>query len=77
MVKAAQANLIKSLERAFASQGVHIGLVVVWGIVSDSTPLNPTSIAEQAWNLFAQQREEWTTQVTVYGDGSVNWKNTI
>jgi NAD(P)-dependent dehydrogenase (short-subunit alcohol dehydrogenase family) len=78
MTKAAQANLVKSLERAFSSRGIHVGLVVIWGIVStESTGLNPGNIAEQAWKLYSQRREEWTTQVTVYDDGSVVWEDTI
>ncbi|KAL2793513.1 putative NADP(+)-dependent dehydrogenase [Aspergillus keveii] len=78
MTKAAQANLVKSLEKAFSSQGVHVGLVVVWGMVStESAGLNPGNIAEQAWKLYSQKREEWTSQVTVYDDGRVEWEGTI
>ncbi|CEL06534.1 hypothetical protein ASPCAL09707 [Aspergillus calidoustus] len=78
MTKAAQANLVKSLEQVFSPQGVHVGLVVVWGIVStDSAGLNPGHIAEQAWKLYSQKREEWTSQVTIYDDGRVQWEDTI
>jgi NAD(P)-dependent dehydrogenase (short-subunit alcohol dehydrogenase family) len=78
MTKAAQANLVKSLEKAFSSQGIHVGLVVIWGIVStESAGLNPVNIAEQAWKLYSQKREEWTSQVTVYDDGRVQWEDTI
>ncbi|KAL3462116.1 putative NADP(+)-dependent dehydrogenase [Aspergillus heterothallicus] len=78
MTKAAQANLVKSLQKQFAPQGVHVGLVVVWGMVSpESKGLNPGYIAEQAWRLYSQQKEEWTGQVTVYEDGRVSWDDTI
>ncbi|KAL2840274.1 hypothetical protein BJY01DRAFT_250053 [Aspergillus pseudoustus] len=78
MTKAAQANLVKSLQQQFAPQGVHIGLVVVWGIVSGDSPgLNPGNIAEQAWKLYAQEKGEWTGQVTIYDDGKVEWADTI
>ncbi|KAJ0418824.1 hypothetical protein BJY00DRAFT_173831 [Aspergillus carlsbadensis] len=78
MTKAAQSNLMKSLEKAFSPQGIHVGLVVVWGMVSpDSTALNPGNIAEQAWKLYSQKKEEWTAQVTIYDDGRVGWEDTI
>ncbi|KAL3470102.1 hypothetical protein BJX99DRAFT_57311 [Aspergillus californicus] len=74
MVKAAQANLVKSLEKEFSPQGVHVGLVAVGGIVApDHKAWNPTNVAEQAWKLFAQKPEEWTGQVTIYEDGAVGW----
>ncbi|KAF4237405.1 hypothetical protein CNMCM8980_005517 [Aspergillus fumigatiaffinis] len=78
MVKAAQANLVKSLDKAFAPQGVHVGLVVVGGAVSPSAPaLNAKNIAEQAWNLFAQKREDWKGQVTILEDKLVDWEPSI
>ncbi|KAL2810312.1 hypothetical protein BJX63DRAFT_423157 [Aspergillus granulosus] len=78
MTKAAQANLVKSLDKIFSPQGIHVGLVVVWGMVSPESPgLNPSNIAEHAWKLYSQKREEWTSQVTVYDDGRVQWENTI
>ncbi|PKX91460.1 putative short-chain alcohol dehydrogenase [Aspergillus novofumigatus IBT 16806] len=78
MVKAAQANLVKSLDKAFTPQGVHVGLVVVGGQVSSSAPaLNPRNIAEQAWNLFAQEREDWTGQVSILEDKMVDWQPSI
>ncbi|KAL1880298.1 hypothetical protein Plec18167_003701 [Paecilomyces lecythidis] len=78
MVKAAQVNLVKSLDKTFTSQGVHIGLVVIGGQVSvDSPTLNPTVIAKQAWELFAQERKDWTPQVTLYEDGTVDWSESI
>lgn len=78
MVKAAQANLIKSLVKTFTPQGVHIGLVVVGGPVSpDSPTLNPNKIAGQAWKLFAQERKDWTAQVALYEDGTIDWSPSI
>ncbi|KAL2824256.1 hypothetical protein BDW59DRAFT_87545 [Aspergillus cavernicola] len=78
MVKAAQANLAKSLEKTFSPLGVHVGLVVVGGMVSpENEALNPGNIAEQAWGLFAQKPGEWTGQVTVWEDGKIDWGQVI
>ncbi|KAL4747561.1 hypothetical protein BDW72DRAFT_209507 [Aspergillus terricola var. indicus] len=53
LVKAAQANMVKSLEKMFKARGIHIGMVIVGGMVSpDATTLNPTNIAQRAWELF-------------------------
>jgi hypothetical protein len=78
MVKAAQANLVKSLVKTFTPQGVHVGLVTIGGMVSPgSTALNPTEIAGQAWKLFAQERKDWTAQVALHEDGTVDWSPSI
>lgn len=78
LVKAAQANLVKSLEKVSTPEGVHVGLVVVGGAVSPSAPaLNPRNIAEHAWNLFAQKREDWTGQVTIREEKMVDWEPSI
>lgn len=77
MAKAAQANMVKSLEKTYTHLGIHIGLVVVGGAMSDNALISPTLVAEQAWLLFAQNRESWTTQVTIREDLTVDWDETI
>lgn len=77
MAKAAQANMVKSLQKAYSCLGIHVGLVVVGGVMSDDRLLSPTVVAEQAWLLFAQKPESWTTQVTIREDRSVDWSETI
>ncbi|KAF9892058.1 hypothetical protein FE257_002464 [Aspergillus nanangensis] len=72
MAKAAQANLVKSLERTFAQQGVHVGLVVVGGgPVSVDSALSPANIAEAAWKLFDQEKKDWRSQATVLENGGL------
>ncbi|KAJ5606083.1 hypothetical protein N7510_008864 [Penicillium lagena] len=78
MVKAAQANLVKSLAKTFTPQGVHVGLLVIGGVVApDALALNPAKIAELAWKLFAQERKDWTAQVALHEDGTVDWSPSV
>jgi hypothetical protein len=49
LVKAAQANMVESLSRAYSDRGVHVGLIPVEGPVApEARNLNPQSIAEVA-----------------------------
>ncbi len=77
MAKAAQANMVKSLQKTYTCLGIHVGLVVVGGVMSADVFLTPAVVAEQAWLLFAQKPEDWTTQVTIREDRSVDWTDTI
>lgn len=73
LAKAAQANLVKSMQKKFGPQGIRVGMVIVWGIVSpDAEYLNPGTIAEQAWKLFEQDGEDLKSQVTILGD-QIDW----
>ncbi|OGM45914.1 short-chain alcohol dehydrogenase [Aspergillus bombycis] len=72
MAKAAQANLVKSLQK-FVAKGTRVGMVIVGGIISpDSDFLNPITIAEQAWQLFNQDGANWKAQVSILEDG-IDW----
>ncbi|KAE8406385.1 hypothetical protein BDV37DRAFT_243096 [Aspergillus pseudonomiae] len=72
MAKAAQANMVKSLQK-FVAKGTHVGMVVVGGIVSpDSEFMNPTTIAQQAWELFNQDGADWKSQVSILED-KIDW----
>ncbi|KAE8137716.1 hypothetical protein BDV38DRAFT_282651 [Aspergillus pseudotamarii] len=73
VAKAAQANLVKSLQKSLSKGGIRVGMVIVGGIVSpDSNFLNPTTIAGQAWELFNQDGADWKDQVSILED-RVDW----
>ncbi|RYP04083.1 hypothetical protein DL764_004677 [Monosporascus ibericus] len=66
LVKAAQRNLMQSLSMAYASQGIHVGLINVGGPVSPTDKVwNPTNIAAKAWEWFAQSKEKPTFEVMI------------
>ncbi|RMZ73223.1 short-chain alcohol dehydrogenase [Pyrenophora seminiperda CCB06] len=49
LVKAAQKNMVDSLNRAYSASGVHVGLLHVEGVVAPTNKvLNPKTIAERA-----------------------------
>lgn len=75
MVKAAQENLVTSLEKTYSCRGVHIATVVVGGPVSpDASVFNATNIASRAWKLFSQVRQDWSRRVIILEDGNVKWE---
>ncbi|KAL2130877.1 hypothetical protein VTI74DRAFT_5831 [Chaetomium olivicolor] len=58
LVKAAQRNLVQSLNMTYAPEGVHIGVINVAGPVSPDEPeRNPTNIAAKTWEWFDAGRE--------------------
>lgn len=66
LAKAAQRNLMTSLNMAYASEGVHIGLINVGGIVSpEEHQRNPTNIALRAWDWFSRSKESPTFEVKI------------
>ncbi|KAK4154816.1 hypothetical protein C8A00DRAFT_14108 [Chaetomidium leptoderma] len=53
LVKAAQRNMVQSLNMTYAPEGVHVGVINVAGIVSPDDPeRNPTNIAAKTWEWF-------------------------
>lgn len=53
LAKAAQLNLVQSLQLTYGSQGVFIGVINVAGQVSPSDPVrNPDNIAAKTWEWF-------------------------
>jgi hypothetical protein len=67
LVKAAQRNLVQSLDMVYRAQGIHIALVSVGGIVGvEKKNLNPRFIAERAWDLFAQEKANWRLEVEIW-----------
>ena len=66
LTKAAQRNLAQSLAKVYGAQGVHVGLVVVAGIVGpENKKLNPTNIAERTWEFYGQEKDKWTLEVII------------
>lgn len=58
LTKAAQRNLVQSLNMAYGPEGVHIGVINVAGAVSPDDPeRNPTKIAAKTWEWFEEGRE--------------------
>jgi len=59
LVKAAQRNMVQSLQRAFGGSGVQIGLVSVEGVVAPENRVrNPRTIAEMAVEFWERGEEE-------------------
>ena len=58
LVKAAQRNLVQSLNLTYAPEGVHVGVINVAGAVSPDEPeRNPKNIAAKTWGWFEEGRE--------------------
>ncbi|PHH89240.1 hypothetical protein CDD83_6431 [Cordyceps sp. RAO-2017] len=69
VVKAAQRNMAESMAKVYGPQGVHVGLIVVGGVVDPSNrTLNPKHIAERTWDLFNQPWDARTFEVEILED---------
>jgi NAD(P)-dependent dehydrogenase (short-subunit alcohol dehydrogenase family) len=59
IVKAAQRNLVQSLNMVYGEQGIYFGLINVRGQVSpDHEIWNPPNIAKLTWDWFSQLKEK-------------------
>lgn len=66
LAKAAQKTLTRCLRMQYESQGIHICLLTVAGIVADTNPhLNSQYISEKAWELFNQDKDSWTEDMRI------------
>ena len=82
--KAAQRSLAESMARALWPLGIHVGLMIVDGVVDlprtrmampakkDDFFVNPDGLAETAWFLAHQDRRAWSFEVEVRPFGE-NW----
>ena len=73
--KAAQRSLAQSMARSLWPAGVHVGLVIIDGVVDmprtreampdkdDAFFVDPAGIAETTWQLVHQNRRAWTFEV--------------
>ena len=65
-VKAAQHNLVTSLQEVYGSQGIHITLALVGGFVSpEARNLNPKNIAKIMWTMYAQDAADWSKEYEI------------
>lgn len=82
--KGAQRNLAQSLARSFGSQGIHVALVIIDGVIDiprtremmpdkpDGFFLQPSAIAESVYQLTQQESSAWTFELDLR-PGSENW----
>lgn len=73
--KAAQRSLAQSMARSLGPAGIHVGLIIVDGMVDtpstrkamvdkpDDFFLDPDGVAETAWQLVHQDRRAWSFEV--------------
>lgn len=67
LAKTAQRNLTESLHKAYNNGGVHIGLVLIAGIISpNAKALNPPTIAEKTWDFFDQEATKDTLEIEIH-----------
>lgn len=65
-VKAAQYNLVCTLNKVFAKEGVHCAMILVGGVVGpDQKETNPPNIAEKSWELYEQDCVVWTKEIEI------------
>ncbi|KAK4166958.1 hypothetical protein QBC43DRAFT_11679 [Cladorrhinum sp. PSN259] len=66
LVKAAQRNLVQSLNLTYTPEGVHIGVINVAGYVSPEDEVrNPKNIADKTWAWFDAAREKPSFEVVI------------
>ena len=70
--KAAQRSLCQSLARQCAPEGIHVGLLIIDGMIDaagsavdspQAKKLRPEDIAEEAFHLVRQDRSAWTFEL--------------
>jgi NAD(P)-dependent dehydrogenase (short-subunit alcohol dehydrogenase family) len=66
LVKTAQRNLVDTLHRVYSQDGIHIGLVLVGGIVSsDAKAVNPANVASVTWDFFHQEAHKDKLEIEI------------
>ena len=66
VAKTAQHNLTFALHKAYQKQGVHVGMVLIGGVVDpQAEKTSPKNIAELFWELYEQPRHKWTREIEV------------
>lgn len=66
LVKAAQRNLMQSLNITYTPRGVHVGVINVGGPVSpDHESWNPTNIANKTWKWFVAAKSKPSFEVVI------------
>ena len=65
MGKAALRQLALCLADELSPEGVHVATITIAGFVQRDTPFHPDLIAESFWQLHAEPRESWRTEVVL------------
>ncbi|ETS86218.1 hypothetical protein PFICI_00046 [Pestalotiopsis fici W106-1] len=66
LVKAAQRNMVQSMNMTYTQQGVSVGLINVGGpVTADHPTRNPPNIADKSWAWFSQLREKPSFEVLI------------
>lgn len=66
LAKAAQRNLVKTLNATYADKGVAIGLINMGGIVTQEHEVrNPRNIAQESWKWLERQNSDPSLEVKV------------
>lgn len=64
--KAGQYSLVQSLHKEFEPKGVHCGLIIIGGTVSDESKVtNARNIAQETWKMFSQPRGRGALEVVM------------
>jgi len=67
LTKAAQRNLVMSLQKMYGEK-VHIALLNVGGQVTETSEwFSPKIVADKYWELYCQQRDAWKGELSVLG----------
>lgn len=55
-----------SLHKEFEPKGVHCGLIIIGGTVSDDSKVtNARNIAEEAWKMFRQEKGKGKLEIVL------------
>lgn len=66
MVKSAQRALVLSLHAVVGTE-VHVALLSIGGVVApEKKNLSPENIAQRAWELYKQPRDQWKREEEVH-----------
>lgn len=62
--KAGQRSLVYSLHKQFEPRGVHCGLLIIGGSVSDDSKVtNARNIAEEIWKMFGRPKGQGDVEI--------------
>jgi NAD(P)-dependent dehydrogenase (short-subunit alcohol dehydrogenase family) len=66
LVKAAQRNMLQSMQMTYEPEGVFVGVINIQGQVSpEHETLNPTNIAQKTWEWFSTSKGSSNFEVII------------
>lgn len=65
--KAGLRGLALALHDALKSDGIHVGMVTIAGIVAPGTAFDPDRIADRYWDLHQESPGQWTPEIVFKG----------